>query len=96
MEDSSLRRKIETVTIKWFNHCLGYDERRPNQLCVENFQDISQDIGKGAFKISQVVNCFKQARDGLYYPAVYPIESYLEFFINIDEFIHKRALKLKL
>jgi hypothetical protein len=59
-------------------------------LSVENFQE-EQDIGKGVFKFRTVLDCFKQARDALYYPSRYPIESYLGQFIQTDDFLINRT-----
>jgi len=71
------------------------DPKRSWQLSVENFQDPDQDIGKGSFKFKKILDCFKHARDALYYPSVYPIESYLGLFINVDSFLIDRSRKLK-
>jgi hypothetical protein len=70
-----------------------FDVKKNNLLSVENFQDNEQDIGRGAYKFRCVLDVFKQARDALYYPSKYPLESYLAEFITIDDFIRKRALK---
>ena len=71
------------------------DSNRPYLLCVENFQDPEQDIGKSCFKIKRVLDVFKSARDNLYYPSTYPIESYLKSFIQIDKFSIERLNYLK-
>ena len=64
---------------------------KPNGLLsVENFQELDQDIGKSAFKFRKVLNCFKQARDALYYPSKFPLESYLGQFIDVDKFLIDR------
>jgi hypothetical protein len=64
-------------------------------LSVENFQELDQDVGKGSFKFRKVLDCFKFARDALYYPSQYPIISFLSGFINMDDFLRDRQDKLK-
>jgi hypothetical protein len=71
-----------------------FDSKKNNLLSVENFQE-EQDIGKGVFKFRTVLERFKQARDALYYPSRYPIESYLGNFIQTDDFIIERAKSMK-
>ena len=93
MEDFSIKRKIEIVKNNYKN--IGYDIRRPFSLSVENFQDITQDIGKSAYKFNKVIERFKQARDSLFYPETYPVVSYLNQFIKVDDFILKRIAKPK-
>ena len=61
-------------------------------LSIENFQDISQDMGKSCFKFRKVVDTFKFARDSLYYPERSPVISYLSGFILPDDILKKRAL----
>ena len=63
-----------------------------NLLSIENFQDISQDMGKSCFKFRKVVETFKFARDSLYYPQSSPVISYLSGFIFPDDILRKRAL----
>ena len=71
------------------------DDNRPYLLCVENFQDPDQDIGKSCFRIKRVLETFKFARDNLFYPSKYPIDSYLKNFIQIDKFTIDRLNYLK-
>ena len=71
------------------------DDSRPYLLCVENFQDPEQDIGKNCFKIQKVLDLFKSARDNLYFPMKYPIDSFLNSFILIDKFAIDRLKYLK-
>lgn len=71
------------------------DSKRTWLLSVENFQELDQDIGKASFKFKKVLDCFKHARDALYYPSESPIESYLGQFINVDHFLLKRSDMLK-
>ena len=66
-----------------------------NLLCIENFQDINQDMGKSCFKFRKVVETFKFARDSLYYPPNSPVISYLSGFIFPDEILIKRASENK-
>ncbi len=70
-----------------------FDSKKNNILSVENFQEKDQDIGKGSYKFRSVLDAFKQARDSLYYPSRFPLESYLGEFIKPDEFIISRASK---
>ena len=60
-------------------------------LSIENFQDISQDMGKSCFKFKKVIETFKFARDSLYYPPQSPVISYLSGFIFPDDILRKRA-----
>ena len=62
-----------------------------NLLSIENFQDISQDMGKSCFKFRKVIETFKFARDSLYYPPKSPVISYLSGFIFPDDILRKRA-----
>jgi non-canonical poly(A) RNA polymerase PAPD5/7 len=71
-----------------------YDPKKSNLLSVENFQELDQDIGRSSFKFRKVLDCFKQARDALYYPSQYPIKSYIGSFINVDHFLIERSKKL--
>ena len=64
-----------------------------NLLSMENFQDLNQDLGRNCFKFIKVIDSFKLARDALYYPCNYPIESYLGMFITIDDLIRERYEK---
>jgi hypothetical protein len=57
---------------------------------VENFQDSMQNIGSGSYKFRKILDCFKIARDGLYYPSTYPIVSFLGQFITTDSFLRNR------
>ena len=63
-----------------------------NVLSIENFQDISQDMGKSCFKFRKVIETFKFARDSLYYPQSSPVISYLSGFIFPDDILRRRAL----
>ena len=64
-----------------------------NLLSFENFQDLNQDLGKNCFKYIKVIDSFKLARDALYYPCYYPIQSYLGLFITVDDLIRERYEK---
>lgn len=66
------------------------DRRKRPFLCVENYQDVSQDIGKGSFKFKQVYDTFKHAREKLLFPDEVK-ESFLDKIINIDHFLVERA-----
>ncbi len=70
------------------------DQKRNWLLSVENFQQEDQDIGKSSFKFKKVLDSFKQARDALYYPSKFPVESYLGQFIHVDHFLKERYVKL--
>jgi non-canonical poly(A) RNA polymerase PAPD5/7 len=72
-----------------------YDENRTYLLCVENFQDPDQDIGKSCFKIKKVLDTFKSAKECLFFPSSYPIDSYLKSFIHIDKFLLNRYNELQ-
>jgi DNA polymerase sigma len=70
----------------------GYDKYGKDQvrmLCVENYQDLTQDIGRSCFKYPQIVVLFSNARDALYFPDEI-VDSYLEKIINIDSFLIER------
>ena len=67
------------------------EDNGKNLLSIENFQDITQDMGKSCFKFRKVVETFKFARDSLYYPPNSPVISYLSGFIFPDEILIKRA-----
>lgn len=85
----------EKVGISIRNGCFLFirkdDEK--NVLCIENFQDISQDMGKSCFKFRKVIETFKFARDSLYFPEKTPVISYLSGFIFPDEILNERAIK---
>ena len=66
-------------------------EHKPNTLCIENFQDINQDMGKNCYNFKKVVETFKNARDSLYYPEKSPVVSYLSGFILPDDILRQRA-----
>ena len=66
-----------------------------NLLCIENPQDISQDMGKSCFRFRKVVETFKFARDSLYYPEKSPVVSYLSGFIFPDDLLKMRAFNNK-
>ena len=68
-------------------------EHKPNTLCIENFQDINQDMGKNCYNFKKVVDTFKIARDSLYYPEKSPVVSYLSGFILPDDILRQRAEK---
>jgi hypothetical protein len=72
-----------------------FDPKRNSLLSVENFQELDIDIGKGSFKFRKVLDCFKQARDALYFPSQNPIKSYIGSFITLDNFLKERAEILK-
>lgn len=76
--------------VKNFLTFLRQDTKRGGLLSVENFQELEQDVGKSAFKFKKVLDSFKQARDALYYPSKYPIDSYLAQFIHVDSFLASR------
>lgn len=52
-------------------------------------------MGKSCFKFRKVVDCFKYARDALYYPTTTPICSYLQEFIFPDEILRNREKEYK-
>ena len=83
----------EKLGISIRNGCFLYerDDDGKNLLSVENFQDISQDMGKSCFKFRKVIDTFKFARDSLFYPEKSPIVSFLSGFIFPDEILKKRA-----
>ena len=60
-------------------------------LSVENFQDVTQNMGKSCYKFRKVIETFKFARDSLYYPPTTPVISYLSGFILPDDILRKRA-----
>ena len=62
-------------------------------LSFENCVDIDKDLGKYCFKYIKVVDCFKMARDALYYPSEYPIKSWLSMLIHEDDLIKNRNNK---
>ena len=62
-------------------------------LSFENCVDIDKDLGKYCFKYIKVVDCFKMARDALYYPSEYPIKSWLGMLIHEDDLIKNRNNK---
>ena len=66
------------------------DPKRNSFLSVENFMELDQDVGKGSFKFRKVLDCFKQARDVLFYPSQHPVKSYIGSFINVDSFLIER------
>lgn len=63
-------------------------------LSVENYQDITQDIGKSAFKYSAVINKFKNARDQLLFPDKVE-NSFLDKILNVDKFLLDRAKQMQ-
>ena len=63
-------------------------------LCVENYQDITQDIGKSAYRYVNCINAFKTARDNLFNPEEVE-ESYLNKIINVNIQLIRRYYKLK-
>ena len=89
MEDFFIKKKIKCKKF-FFNLKKFFRFGKPSILSVENFQDTTQNIGSGAYKFRKVLDCFKQARDSLYYPSTYPIYSYLGQFINSDDFLRNR------
>jgi len=84
----------EKVGISIRNGCFLYVRKDDgkNVLAIENFQDVSQDMGKSCFKFRKVIETFKFARDSLYYPERTPVISYLSGFIFPDEILKRRAI----
>jgi hypothetical protein len=62
-------------------------------LSFENCVDVDKDLGKYCYKYIKVVDCFKMARDALYYPSEYPIKSWLGMLIHEDDLIKNRNNK---
>jgi non-canonical poly(A) RNA polymerase PAPD5/7 len=65
-----------------------------NILSVENYQDISQDMGKNCFQYKRIIEFFKFARDSLLSHDL-KVESSLKSFIFPDDLLRERALKYK-
>ena len=63
-------------------------------LCLENFQDSSEDMGKNCYQFQNVVNIFKFAKQRLE-PHDLHVESYLKGFIFPDTILRERAMKYK-
>ncbi len=64
-------------------------------LSLENFQDPSQDLGKSCFKFIKVIECFRMARDGLYYPSKFDSKSFIGEFISVDDKMKERYYMLQ-
>ena len=62
-------------------------------LSFENCVDVDKYLGKYCYKYIKVVDCFKMARDALYYPSEYPIKSWLGMLIHEDDLIKNRNNK---
>ena len=62
-------------------------------LSFENCVDVDKDLGKYCYKYIKVVDCFKMARDALYYPSEYPIKSWLGMLIHEDDLMRNRNNK---
>ena len=95
MEDFFIKnqksKNLFELIIKLIFVCSQFpDQKRNSLLSVENFQEIDQDVGKGSFHFRRALDCFKQARDSLYYPSQHPIKSYLGMFVKVDDFIKER------
>lgn len=76
----------------------GFFYKRNNRkslLSLENFQDPTQDIGRSCYKFNKVIECFKMARDALYYPSKYDSKSFIGEFITVDEKMKERYKKYK-
>ena len=64
-------------------------------LSLENFQDPNQDLGKSCFKFIKVIECFRMARDGLYYPSKFDSKSFIGEFISVDDKLKERYNMIK-
>ena len=71
------------------------DSNNKNILTLENYQDITQDIGSSCFKFAKIIELFKSCRDYLLYPEKSPVVSYLYPLILKDDFLTKRAKMFK-
>lgn len=78
------------------NGCFLYkrDGLSRNILSIENFQDISQDLGKSCYQYNKIIDTFKFASKHLSYSSS-PVISYLSGFIFPDDFLRERALNKK-
>ena len=63
-----------------------------NILCVENFQDIKQDMGKSCYQYKKIIDLFKFASRSLT-SCTSPVISYLSLFIFPDEILKERNQK---
>eukprot|EP00340_Litonotus_pictus_P011694 CAMPEP_0170535868 /NCGR_PEP_ID=MMETSP0209-20121228/101835_1 /TAXON_ID=665100 ORGANISM="Litonotus pictus, Strain P1" /NCGR_SAMPLE_ID=MMETSP0209 /ASSEMBLY_ACC=CAM_ASM_000301 /LENGTH=403 /DNA_ID=CAMNT_0010837175 /DNA_START=1613 /DNA_END=2824 /DNA_ORIENTATION=- len=70
------------------------EENRKHILSVENYQEPTQDIGKGAYKFNVVIDSFTKARDSLRFPDSVG-DSFLDKVINVDNFLLERKSKKK-
>ena len=70
------------------------DDDNKNILSLENFQDISQDLGKSCYQYSKIIDVFKYACKHLYYIKS-PVVSYLSGIIVPDDLLRERAKNYK-
>lgn len=78
------------ISVRYGGYLYKRNDGGKNKLSVENFEDVSQDIGKTCFKFQNVMEFFKFARDSLYFPVESPIQSYLAGFILPDDLLNSR------
>ena len=78
------------------NGCFLYkrDGLSRNILSIENFQDITQDLGKSCYQYSKAIDIFKYASKCMSL-STSPVISYLSAFILPDDFLRERAFNKK-
>ena len=77
------------------NGCFLYKRNglTKNILSIENFQDITQDLGISCYQYNKVIDLFKYASKSISFSSS-PVTSYLSNFILPDELLRERALNL--
>ena len=77
------------------NGCFLYKRNglTKNILSIENFQDITQDLGISCYQYNKVIDLFKYASKSISFSNS-PVTSYLSNFILPDELLRERAIKV--
>ena len=78
------------------NGCFLYKRNglTKNILSIENFQDITQDLGLSCYQYSKVIDLFKYASKSISFSNS-PVTSYLSNIILPDDVLRKRAFNRK-
>ena len=92
---ASAAEQLEKIIISIRNGCFLYKRNglTKNILSIENFQDITQDLGMSCYQYSKVIDLFKYASKSISFSNS-PVTSYLSNFILPDDLLRERALKV--